>query len=90
VAVIAESQVSHLREAVAAAALDTVPGPHTVIPNLLPADMYALLLETMPPPEGFDIADSVKRISIPNGRRSRRNDRVRRGCGFNGTSSTAP
>ena len=35
-------------------------GPHMVIPDVLPADMYALLFDTMPPPEGFDIADSVK------------------------------
>ena len=31
-----------------------------VIPDLLPADIYALLFDTMPPPEGFDVADSVK------------------------------
>lgn len=31
-----------------------------VIPELLPADVYAMLLETMPPPDAFDIADKVK------------------------------
>jgi hypothetical protein len=60
VTVIAESHVAHLRAAVSAAALETDPGAHMVIHDLLPPDMYALLLETMPPPEGFDIADSVK------------------------------
>jgi hypothetical protein len=31
-----------------------------VIADVLPADLYALLFDTMPPEEGFDIADSVK------------------------------
>ena len=57
---IVESHVAHLRDAVAAAALQTDPGPHMVVQDLLPLDMYALLLDTMPPPDGFDVADSVK------------------------------
>ena len=58
--VIVESHVAHLRDAVAAATLETDPGAYMVIQDLLPPDMYALLLDTMPPPDGFDIADSVK------------------------------
>lgn len=59
-AVISDSHITHLRNAVAAATLATDPGPHMVIHDVLPADIYALLFETMPPPEGFDIADKVK------------------------------
>lgn len=55
-----DSHAAHLRERITAAPLVTDPGPHMVVPDLLPADLYALLLETMPPPEGFDIADKVK------------------------------
>lgn len=58
--VIVEAHLAHLREAVAAAALETSPGAHMVIRGLLPPDIYSLLLDTMPPPEGFDVADSVK------------------------------
>ena len=57
---IVESQVAHLRDAVAAATLETNPGAYMVVQDVLPRDMYALLLDTMPPPDGFDIADSVK------------------------------
>ena len=31
-----------------------------LIDDLLPADVYAQLLETVPPPEGFEVADKVK------------------------------
>ena len=55
-----ESLVAHLRDVVAKAAVVTDPGPHMVIPDLLPAEIYARLLETMPPPETFDVADKVK------------------------------
>lgn len=55
-----DSHAAHLRDAVAHSALVTEPGPHMVIPDVLPADVYALLLETMPSPDGFDIADKVK------------------------------
>ena len=58
--VIVESHVAHLRDAVTAGTLETVPGAYMVIQDVLPPDMYALLLDTMPPPDGFDIADSVK------------------------------
>jgi hypothetical protein len=58
--VIVESHVAHLRDAVAAATLETDPGAYMVIQDVLPPDMYALLVDTMPPPDGFDIADSVK------------------------------
>ena len=57
---ITELHIAHIRRAVADAALATDPGPHMVIADLLPADIYALLFETMPPEEGFDVADSVK------------------------------
>jgi hypothetical protein len=60
VTVIVESHVAHLRDAVAAATLESDPGAFMVIQDVLPSDMYALLLDTMPPPDGFDIADSVK------------------------------
>jgi hypothetical protein len=55
-----DSLAVHLREAVANAVLATDPGPHMVIPDLLPAEIYARLLDTMPPPETFDVADKVK------------------------------
>jgi hypothetical protein len=51
---------AHLREVVATATLATDPGPHMVIPDLLPSEIYARLLGTMPPPETFDVADKVK------------------------------
>lgn len=54
------SHASHVRDTVASAPLVTDPGPHMVIADLWPADVYALLLETIPPPDGFDIADKVK------------------------------
>jgi hypothetical protein len=50
----------HLRRAVTTAALVTDPGPYMVITDLLPADVYGRLLETMPPPEAFEVADKVK------------------------------
>lgn len=53
-------QLTHLRHAVASAPFATNPGPHMVVSDLLPADLYALLIETMPPPEGFDVADESK------------------------------
>jgi len=55
-----DSIAAHLWEAVSTAALVTDPGPHMVIPDLLPAEIYARLLDTMPPPETFDVADKVK------------------------------
>ena len=55
-----DSPAAHLRARIAAAPLVIDPGPHMVVPDLLPADLYALLLETMPPPDGFDIADKLK------------------------------
>lgn len=57
---VSESLKAHLRHAVAAAPFETDPGPHMIAGDLLPADVYALLLETMPPPEGFDVADESK------------------------------
>lgn len=57
---IVDSQSAHLRAALAAATLETTPGPHMVVSNLLPPHLYALLLETMPPPAGFDVADDTK------------------------------
>jgi len=55
-----DSIAAHLRRAVADAVLVTDPGPHMVIPDLLPDEIYARLLDTMPPPETFDVADKVK------------------------------
>lgn len=51
---------AHVRSAVDAAALDVAPGAHAVIDDLLPADLYATLLSTMPPEDGFDRADRFK------------------------------
>lgn len=50
----------HLRKATAAATLLTHPGPHMVIADLLPVDVYTQLLDAMPPPEDFEVADRVK------------------------------
>jgi hypothetical protein len=55
-----DSLTAHVRNAVAATPLLTDPGPHMVISDLLPADAYARLLGTMPPPEAFEVADRVK------------------------------
>ena len=55
-----DSLAVHLRQAVADATLLTDPGPHMVISDMLPAETYTFLLETMPPPEAFDVADRVK------------------------------
>lgn len=55
-----DSVGAHFREAIGSAALVTDPGPYMVVADLLPADMYAHLLDTMPPPEGFDVADKTK------------------------------
>ncbi|NOT24841.1 MAG: hypothetical protein HOP16_01955 [Acidobacteria bacterium] len=51
---------NHLRDAVTRSTLVTDPGPHMVVPDLLPPEIYAHLLETMPPAETFDVADKVK------------------------------
>jgi hypothetical protein len=51
---------SHIREAVANAAVEDDPATHVVIENVLPADFYSLLLETIPPPEFFPDRDPVK------------------------------
>ena len=50
----------HIRRAVASATVVTDPGPHMVISDLLPAETYTRLLDTMPPPEAFEVADKVK------------------------------
>ena len=55
-----ESITTHLREAIANASLVRDPGPHMVIESLLPSDIYTDLLETMPPPEAFVVADKTK------------------------------
>jgi len=55
-----ESIATHLREAVTHSTLVTDPGPHMVITDLLPADIYTELLDTMPPPEAFEVADKTK------------------------------
>ena len=55
-----DSISTYLRKAIADTTLVTDPGPHMVVADLLPAEMYALLLDTMPPPEAFDVADKTK------------------------------
>jgi hypothetical protein len=57
---VSETDHTHLRDKVTSAAFETDPGPHMVVSNLLPPHLYTLLLETMPPPEGFDVADESK------------------------------
>jgi hypothetical protein len=57
---VAESHIEHIRRALSAAVLETEPGAHMVIPDILPADLYESLLDTIPPPEGFDVADDSK------------------------------
>ena len=44
----------------AAATVVTEPGPHMVVANLLPVERYTQLLDAMPPPEAFEVADRVK------------------------------
>jgi hypothetical protein len=61
---------AHVRDAVARATLVTDPGPHMVVTELLPADVYARLLETMPPPEAFEVADKFKANFLPAAERS--------------------
>jgi hypothetical protein len=43
-----------------ATAVSIDPGPHLVLRDLLPEPVYASLLAAIPPPESFDVADSVK------------------------------
>lgn len=59
------SLVDHVRGAVASAELVTDPGPHMVVADVLPADVYARLLDAMPPPDAFEIADKVKANFAP-------------------------
>jgi hypothetical protein len=51
---------AYIQKAVAAAVVSTDPGPHMVVSDLLPPRVYQELLDTMPPPEAFDVADRVK------------------------------
>jgi hypothetical protein len=62
-----DSLAIHLRQAIANAAIQTDPGPYMVVSNLFPDDVYALLLETMPPPEAFEVADRTKANFDPAG-----------------------
>lgn len=55
-----ESLTLHVRQTIAGATLVADPGPHMVVSELLPAATYSLLLDTMPPPEAFVVADRVK------------------------------
>ena len=50
----------HLRRAVANTTLLADPGPHMIVSDLLSADTYTLLLETMPPAETFEVAESCQ------------------------------
>jgi hypothetical protein len=61
-----EALATHLRRAITDAGLATDPGPHMVVPDVLPAEIYAHLLKTMPPPEAFEVADKVKANFLPS------------------------
>jgi hypothetical protein len=56
----------HVRQAVLAAPLQTEPGAHMLLADVLPQELYSWLLETMPPPEGFDYADEFKQNFDPS------------------------
>jgi hypothetical protein len=51
---------AHFDAVIAGATLETEPGPHVVIRDLLPSDLYAHLVDTIPPQEDFDVADDTK------------------------------
>jgi hypothetical protein len=55
-----------VRTAVARAEPARVPFPHVVVPNLLPGEFFAALVDLMPSPEFFEaVPDHRARISIP-------------------------
>jgi hypothetical protein len=62
-----ESRIrAHVERAITAAPLLTEPFDHTIIENLLPDDVYDLLLEARPPEAFFDPRDPAKQdLSLP-------------------------
>ena len=52
---------AHVRAAIAAAPLVEEPFEHLVVESLLPADVYELLIEAIPPEPFFDAHDPIKR-----------------------------
>jgi len=52
---------AHVRAAIAAAPLVEEPFDHLVVESLLPADVYDLLIEAIPPEPFFDAHDPIKR-----------------------------
>jgi hypothetical protein len=51
---------AHVRDAATHAQVCSEPTAHVVVEDLLPADVYAALLESIPPPEFFPDRDPVK------------------------------
>lgn len=51
---------AHIAEAVRRAVVDPQPTPHVVIPNVLPDDIYQLLLDSIPPQALFSRRDPLK------------------------------
>ncbi|MGE0393549.1 MAG: hypothetical protein AB7I25_03745 [Vicinamibacterales bacterium] len=57
---------AHIRDAIAAATLQTDPFPHIVVEHLLPDDVYALALQAIPPRVFFTDQDPVKQnMKVP-------------------------
>lgn len=57
----------HARRAILAATLDTDPAPHVVVDNFLPDSYYDLLVDTLPPPDLFEMDDAAKQDFHPFG-----------------------
>jgi hypothetical protein len=51
---------THIADALRCAVIDPQPTPHMVVPNILPDDVYQLLLESMPPQALFSRHDLLK------------------------------
>lgn len=56
----------HIRQSVLTAPVQTEPAAHMAVADVLPPELYSLLLETMPPPDGFDYADEFKQNFDPS------------------------
>jgi hypothetical protein len=58
--------VAHVRRAVQDATLHLDPYPHVVVENLVPDDVYAVMLEAIPPPPLFSQRDPIKQnLRVP-------------------------
>ncbi len=53
---------AHITQVVATTPLDTEPMPHMIVENLLPADLYGLLIDTLPPSELF--GDTTNKLNL--------------------------